>query len=102
MKENGKQLYGCLIMDEMSIKEHVQWTGSRHQGYIDYGPGGGTELMENLPYAKDAFVIIVVSLNANWKVPIAYFLVNGKSVEEKSNNMKTCLHQLHDIHLLLL
>lgn len=56
MKDNGKNLYGNLIIDEMSIKQHVQWTGSRHQGYINYGPGSGTELIENLPYANDAFV----------------------------------------------
>jgi len=40
MKNLGIKLFGCLIMDEMSIKQHVQWTGSRHQGYVDYGPGG--------------------------------------------------------------
>jgi len=85
MKNIGKQLYGCLIIDEMSIKQHVQWTGSRHQGYVDYGQGGGTDSMDNLPYAKDAFVIMVVGLNTHWKVPIAYYLVNGISAEEKSN-----------------
>jgi len=42
MKNLGKNLFGCLTMDEMSIKQHVQWTGKRHQGYVDYGPGGST------------------------------------------------------------
>ncbi|KAL4101235.1 hypothetical protein QTP88_021255 [Uroleucon formosanum] len=46
MKVNGKQLYGCLVMDEMSIKQHVHWTGTRHQGYIDFGLGGKTEEMD--------------------------------------------------------
>ncbi|KAL4085107.1 hypothetical protein QTP88_027399 [Uroleucon formosanum] len=67
MKVNGKQLYGCLVMDEMSIKQHVHWTGTRHQGYIDFGLGGKTEEMVNLPYAKDAFVIMVVDINTSWK-----------------------------------
>ncbi|KAL4127030.1 hypothetical protein QTP88_011228 [Uroleucon formosanum] len=67
MKVNGKQLYGCLVMDEMSIKQHVHWTGIRHQGYIDFGLGGKTEEMDNLPYAKDAFVIMVVGMNTSWK-----------------------------------
>ncbi|KAL4136394.1 hypothetical protein QTP88_007942 [Uroleucon formosanum] len=67
MKVNDKQLYGCLIMDEMSIKQHVHWTGTRHQGYIDFGLGGKTEEMDNLPYAKDAFVIMVVDINTSWK-----------------------------------
>uniref|UniRef100_A0A2H8TGP6 THAP domain-containing protein 9 n=1 Tax=Melanaphis sacchari TaxID=742174 RepID=A0A2H8TGP6_9HEMI len=101
MKNIGKQLYGCLIIDEMSIKQHVQWTGSRHQGYVDYGQGGGTDSMDNLPYAKDVFVIMVVGLNTHWKVPIAYYLVNGISAEEKSNIINSCLHQLHETGIII-
>ncbi|KAL4107136.1 hypothetical protein QTP88_018568 [Uroleucon formosanum] len=93
MKVNGKQLYGCLVMDEMSIK-HVHWTGTRHQGYIDFGLGGKTEEMDNLPYAKDAFVIMVVGMNTSWKVPIAYYLINGISAEEKANIILNCLQEL--------
>lgn len=101
MHNNGKQLYGCLIIDEMSIKQHIQWTGSRHQGYIDYGPGGGTELMDNLPHAKDAFVIMVVGLNTHWKIPIAYYLVHGISAEVKANIIKSCLHKLNETGIII-
>lgn len=94
MRNNGKQLYGCLVMDEMSIKQHVHWTGSQHQGYIDFGLGGKTEEMDNLPYAKDAFVILVVGMNTSWKVPIAYYLINGISAEEKANIILNCLQEL--------
>ncbi|KAL4103296.1 hypothetical protein QTP88_018673 [Uroleucon formosanum] len=80
MKVNGKQLYGCLVMDEMSIKQHVHWTGTRHQGYIDFG--------------LDAFVIMVVDINTSWKVPIAYYLINGISAEEKANIILNCLQEL--------
>lgn len=41
LKTLGKQLIGGLVMDEMCIKKHVNWTGTRLQGKIDYGPGGG-------------------------------------------------------------
>ncbi|KAF0711424.1 THAP-type domain-containing protein, partial [Aphis craccivora] len=94
MRNNGKQLYGCLVMDEMSIKQHVHWTGSRHQGYIDFGLGGKTEEMDNLTYAKDAFVILVVGMNTSWKVPISYYLINGISAEEKANIILNCLREL--------
>lgn len=57
--------------------------------------------MDNLPYAKDAFVIMVVGLNTHWKVPIAYYLVNGISAEEKSNIIKSCLHQLHETGIII-
>ncbi|KAL4125765.1 hypothetical protein QTP88_010005 [Uroleucon formosanum] len=94
MKVNGKQLYSCLVMDEMSIKQHVHWTGTRHQECIDFGLGGKTEEMDNLPYAKDAFVIMVIGINTSWKVPIAYYLINGISAEEKANIILNCLQEL--------
>ncbi|KAL4127133.1 hypothetical protein QTP88_011331 [Uroleucon formosanum] len=82
------------LMDEMSIKQRVHRTGTRHQGYIDFGLGGKTEEMDNLPYAKDAFVIMVVGINTSWKVPIAYYLINGISAEEKANIILNCLQEL--------
>jgi len=57
--------------------------------------------MDNLPYAKDAFVIMVVGLNTHWKVPITYYLVNGISAEEKSNIIKSCLHQLYETGIII-
>ncbi|KAL4156059.1 hypothetical protein QTP88_000094 [Uroleucon formosanum] len=64
------------------------------KGYIDFGLGGKTEEMDNLPYAKDAFVIMVVDINTSWKVPIAYYLINGISAEEKANIILNCLQEL--------
>ncbi|KAL4126994.1 hypothetical protein QTP88_011192 [Uroleucon formosanum] len=88
------KLDGLPVMDEMSIKQRVHWTGTRHQGYIDFGLGGKTEEMDNLPYAKDAFVIMVVGINTSWKVLIAYYLINGISAEEKANIILNCLQEL--------
>jgi len=53
-QESGKQLIGGLMLDEMCIKENIHWTGSRYQGFIDYGPGSINE-MDNLPYASLIF-----------------------------------------------
>lgn len=38
-KNKGKQLYGCLMIDEMAIRKQVQWDHSMKKfvGYIDYG-----------------------------------------------------------------
>lgn len=38
-KARGKKLIAGLVMDEMSIKEHVEWTGARQVGYIYFGTG---------------------------------------------------------------
>lgn len=99
-QESGKQLIGGLMLDEMCIKENVHWTGSRYQGFIDYGPGSINE-MDNLPYAKDALVIMVVAYNAHWKIPVGYYLINGLPAEEKANIIKTCLSQLHSTGILI-
>ncbi|KAL4135522.1 hypothetical protein QTP88_007128 [Uroleucon formosanum] len=64
------------------------------KGYIDFGLSGKTEEMDNLPYAKDAFVIMVVGMNTSWKVPIAYYLINRISAEEKANIILNCLQEL--------
>lgn len=92
--KNGKQLYGCMIIDEMSIKEHIHWTGTRHQGFVDYGLGRVYGQSDNLPYAKDALVIIVVGMNTYWKIPVAYYLIAGISAEEKANIVMSCLQEL--------
>lgn len=63
------------MLDEMCIKENVHWTGSHYQGYIDYGPGSINE-MDNLQYAKDALVIMVVAYNAHWKITVGYYFIN--------------------------
>jgi len=94
MKKCGKQLFGSMIIDEMSDKQHVHWTGTRHQGYIDYGLGGTTRQTDNLPFAKDAFVIIVVGMNTYWKIPVEYYLIAGITAEEKANIVLSCLEEL--------
>jgi|UniRef100_A0A2S2QQI4 hypothetical protein len=43
---------------------------------------------------KDAFVIIVVGMNTSWKVPIAYYLINGINTEEKANIILNCFREL--------
>lgn len=95
MKKCGKQLFGCMIIDEMSVKQNVNWTDTRHQGYIDYGLGGATRQTDNLPFAKDAFVIIVVGMNTYWKIPVAYYLIAGITAEEKANIILSCLEELY-------
>ena len=48
------------------------------------------------PVAADALVLMAVSLNDSWKVPCAYFLVNGLSGEERANLIEECIRRLYD------
>ena len=54
---------------------------------------------DSLPPAKNALVLMVVSLNDSWKVPCGYFLVDSLTGEEKANLVLTCLKKLSDVGL---
>ena len=44
---------------------------------------------------RDALVIMAVAVNASWKVPIGYFLIDGMSGGERANLINESLHRLH-------
>lgn len=57
---NGKQLYACLMMDEMSIRKQLEWSqhkDNRFIGYIDFGTL--IPEPETLPLAKDVLVYLL-------------------------------------------
>ena len=93
-KENDKEVLCSLMLDEMSIKEHVSWGGHKYQGYVDLGNGADDD---SLPMANDALVFMVVSLNSSWKVPCGYFFIDDLSGKERANLVKVCIQRLHDI-----
>ena len=91
--ESGHKVVCSLMMDEMSIKKQLEWDGSRFRGYVDLGTGIDDD---ELPYAKEALVMMVVSMNGSWKVPVGYFLIEGLNGEERANLVKECLIKLHE------
>lgn len=84
----------ALIVDEMSIRKHIEWDGKAFCGYIDYG----TDLDDDqLPVATEAYTFLCNAVNASWKIPIGYFLINGLAAIERSNIIKKALEILHEI-----
>ncbi|CAH2016537.1 unnamed protein product [Acanthoscelides obtectus] len=59
-----------LVLHEMSIREQVEWTGTKFTGYIDIGTKFDSDV---LPHAKEVLVCMVVCINASWKLPVDYF-----------------------------
>lgn len=94
MKSRGKNLICAMMLDEMCIKEDIHFNGKKNQGFIDFGMGM-MEDCDNLPLAREALVIMLVALNSNWKIPIAYFLTNGLLGQEKANIVNLCLEAVH-------
>ena len=69
-KEEGQKVVCSLMLDEMSIRKHAQYDGTKVLGYVDLGAG----INDNSPpVAKEFDVHMAVSVNSNWKIPCSYF-----------------------------
>ena len=92
----GKKLYFNLTIDEMSIKEKVEYHGNDCAGYVDLGTKAPVN--DELPTAKYALVFMLVSINDNWKIPVGYYLINGLGSSERAELLKTMLTELHTVN----
>ena len=89
---NGRATICSLMLDEMAIRKHIEYTNGQFHGYVDIGNG---QIDDSTPVAKDALVIMVVAVNTSWKVPVGYFLVDGMSGVERANLVNEALQRLH-------
>ena len=92
-RRSGGNVICSLMLDEMSIKKHVEWNGKEFNGFVDIGTGVKDD---SLPAASNALVFMVVSVNSNWKAPCGYFFIDGMKGKEKASLVTTCLEKLHD------
>lgn len=92
-RTSSHPIFCNLVMDEMSIRRQIEWTGTKFTGYVDIG----TNLDgDSLPEAREVLVFMVVCLNGSWKVPVGYFLLDGLSATEKSELVKRCLEFIYE------
>lgn len=82
-----------LVLDEMAIRKQIEWTGKKFVGYVDFGANVDSD---SLPEAKEVLVFMLVALNAQWKIPVGYFFLNGLSSTEKAGLIKKCLEFVAD------
>ncbi|PIK43542.1 putative THAP domain-containing protein 9-like [Apostichopus japonicus] len=82
------------MLDEVAIRKHVEYAHGQFHGYVDIGSGNSDD---SAPVAKDALVLMAVSADQSWKIPLGYFLINGMSGEERANLINQCLQKLHDV-----
>lgn len=88
MTEN---IEGGLIFDEMSIRQAKLWKSGRNIGHVDMGHGN----VNKERIATKAFVLMLVCLNENWKIPLGYFLVDNMSSEQIANTVRICIEKLY-------
>ena len=84
------------MLDEMAIKKHVFWDGKRFRGYVDLGNDVDDD---SLPVARDALVFMVVCVNSSWKVPCAYFFLDGLGGAERANLIQNCIGRLFEARI---
>lgn len=88
--EKDQILFACLMMDEMSLRQQVDFDKSskRQTGYVDFGCviDEPQELL-----AKYALVHMLTGVNQRWKIPIAYFFINSLTAEERAAVTKKVL-----------
>ncbi len=76
-----------LLFDKMAS----MWNGMVNSLVCFVDLGDGVNDVDSIPCARDALVLMVVSLNRSWKVPVGYFLVNGLTGVERANFVRNCL-----------
>jgi len=83
-------LYVCITFDEMAIRQEIEYDGSKFYSYIDFGSDSNHTLI-----AKEALVFLLICLNQNWKISIAYYFIKGISAEEKRNLLLNYISVVH-------
>lgn len=94
-ESNNERLDVCLMFDEMSIKQHVEWNHSKkkYSGLVQFGNGISAD-EDCLPIAKEAFVFMVVGVNVRFKLPVAYFLIRGIGFKSKASLIKQIVAEI--------
>lgn len=87
-------LYCTLIVDDMSIRKHVELVGDKVVGYVDFGTGMHDD---SPPEAKNACVYMLVGLNLRLKLPVGYFLIDSWTGAERAELTKQCIEKLTSI-----
>lgn len=92
-EKSGRPIMCSLVLDEMAVRQHVEWDGKRYHGYVDIGSGADDD---SLPVAKDALTFMIVAINDNWKLPVEYFLIEGVNGAQKTRLVHQYLTLVHD------
>ncbi|KAG6451961.1 hypothetical protein O3G_MSEX007396 [Manduca sexta] len=90
---DGKRILCTLIADQMTLRHQTTWDGTKTAGVVDFGAGSA----KSCEIATQAYVFTLVCMNESWKIPVAYFLVNGLSAETRTNLLKTCLTECYSV-----
>lgn len=88
-REKGKNLLFNITFDEMHIKKKVDWDGKELHGFIDMGIKVDKEIdKDSLPLATQVLLFMLVCINDNFKIPIAFLPYRVIEWQRKSKIIK--------------
>lgn len=93
--KGSKRVIVNLVLDEMAIREQRIYDRGGFKGGIDMGIGENYIENDCVPPANSALVLMAVSINDHWKVPIGYFLIRSLRAGERANLLTEALFALH-------
>jgi hypothetical protein len=96
LRATSKPVIINLVVDEMSIKEANVFFDNEFHGGVDCGTVNVQQENDNVPMATNALVLMAVSLNDHWKIPIGYFLNRGLNGSERANLLTQAFRLLED------
>ena len=75
-EKNKPPVIVALMLDDMSIKKHIDYDSksSSFKGYVDLGTGS---MDEDSKPATDALIFMAVGVNWHFKIPLGYFFIAG-------------------------
>ncbi|CAK1588572.1 unnamed protein product [Parnassius mnemosyne] len=94
-RESKNKIYATIIFVEMAIKSGVEYhpQARRYYGHVSFGASLQTDCQDE---AKEALVFLLVPINASWKIPIGYFLINGINAEQKAALLTEAIHLIEE------
>lgn len=81
-------------MDEMNIRQQIEYDGKENHGYVNLGNDMEPKFDS---IAKYVLVFMVVGMNQRQKLPVAYFLIDSLTGEQKASLVRQCVAKLSDI-----
>lgn len=100
MASEGRQLIVGVSMDEVAIRQLVEWNpyNKKFDGVVNYGDSLSFLCEgDKLTPAKEALVFMVSSVEEDWKIPVAYYLICGLKTGDKKQIVENVLIALEDV-----
>ncbi|KAF4514120.1 UNVERIFIED_CONTAM: hypothetical protein B566_EDAN019065 [Ephemera danica] len=99
----GKRLKVSLSLDDIALKEHIDFDGHKVSGYVDMGDNyfDDTDTEEILSHVKatHACTFMVTCLNDTWKIPCGYFFIKSLGGTDRAALTTECINMLEDLGL---